>query len=160
MSFFHSRWWKAYTGPLYLWSDLKTDYTMVLISPESQSILGVRAALTNERQAFSSSLFVISGVTSTAAIWAKAFCFPFPFKYMSSLSALRLHTLHICQWDVEPGKMQGSLVDLWRFNHLPCYNTPRLNICSENVIWVERILRAAVIFRPVGVCEENSGLRV
>lgn len=77
LSFIHSRWWKAYSGLLYFWTDLKTDYTTALISPESQSILDVRAALTNECEALSYSLFVITTVTSAALIWIEAICFPF-----------------------------------------------------------------------------------
>lgn len=86
LSSIHSRWWKAYSRPLYFWTDLKTDYTAALISPESQGILDVRASLTNECEALSYSLFVIKTVPSTAPIWIKAICFAF-------LCVIGLHTI-------------------------------------------------------------------
>lgn len=74
LSFIHSRWGKAYSCPLYSWTELKTDYTATLISPKSQGILDVRARLTNECEAPSYSLFVITTLTSTASICIQAIC--------------------------------------------------------------------------------------
>lgn len=87
LSLIHLRWWKAY-------SHLLTDYTPTLISPESNSILNVRACLTNECKVLPYSLFVITAVTSTLPFWREACRFPLA-------SVARLHcTFWICPWNI------------------------------------------------------------
>lgn len=97
----NSRWWKTCPSPMYFWTDLKTDYTVALISSKNQIILVVRASLTNECEVLLCSLVVII----PHPIWIEAINFTFCFL---SLPACDVHVFQSANNTQSPGKMQEN----------------------------------------------------
>lgn len=109
-------------------ADLKTDYTTALISPESHSILDVRASLTNECEALSYSLFVITTVTSTPPIWREAICFLFAF--VPVIGSARLHGMFALSkfaHEIQSlGKVGENFFMSLNISFATCYGFPHL----------------------------------